>query len=65
KIKNCLFSQEETDLLSALRSGNDVLGLIEQSILAKQKELGGQFSKDFELINTDDLHNRSMIAIGG
>lgn len=65
KIKNCLFSQEETDLLAALRSGNDVLGLIEQSILAKQKELGGQFSKDFELINTDDLHNRSMIAIGG
>ncbi len=65
KIKNCLFSQEETDLLAALRNGNDVLGLIEQSILAKQKELGGQFSKDFALINTDDLHNRSMIAIGG
>lgn len=65
KIKNCLFSQEETDLLTALRNGNDLLGLIEGSILAKHKELGGQFSKDFELINTDDLHNRSMIAIGG
>ncbi|MDD2794106.1 MAG: GTP 3',8-cyclase MoaA [Sediminibacterium sp.] len=65
KIKNCLFSQEETDLLQALRSGQNVQELIEQSIYAKHKELGGQFSKNFELINANDLHNRSMIAIGG
>lgn len=65
KIKNCLFSQEETDLLQALRSGQNVQELIEQSIYHKHKELGGQFSKNFELINANDLHNRSMIAIGG
>ena len=65
KIKNCLFSQEETDLLGAFREGKDLLPLIKESILGKHKELGGQFSKDFSLINADDLHNRSMIAIGG
>lgn len=65
KIKNCLFSEEETDLLKALRMGQDVLPLIESSILAKHKELGGQFSKQFELIDANTLHNRSMIAIGG
>jgi len=65
KIKNCLFSQEETDLLQALRSGNEVLPLIKSSIQSKHKELGGQFSKQFELIEADAIHNRSMIAIGG
>jgi cyclic pyranopterin phosphate synthase len=65
KIKNCLFSEEETDLLTALRNGQEVLPLIEQSILSKHKELGGQFSKDFNAIDTTHLHNRSMIAIGG
>lgn len=65
KMKNCLFSQEETDLLSALRNGSDVLPLIQESILSKAKELGGQFTKDFEKIHTEDLHNRSMISIGG
>jgi len=65
KMKNCLFSQEETDLLSALRKGSDVLPLIQASILSKAKELGGQFTKDFEKIHIEDLHNRSMISIGG
>jgi len=65
KMKNCLFSQEETDLLTALRNGDDVLPLIQGSINSKAKELGGQFTKDFEKIHTEDLHNRSMISIGG
>ncbi len=65
KMKNCLFSDKETDLLSALRNGQDVLPLILESIQAKAKELGGQFTKDFEKIHTEDLHNRSMISIGG
>ena len=65
KIKNCLFSQEETDLLLALRKGEDVLKLIDQSLQLKHQELGGQFSKDFNKIDTNELHNRSMIAIGG
>ncbi|MBM3401860.1 MAG: GTP 3',8-cyclase MoaA [Bacteroidetes bacterium] len=65
KMKNCLFSKEETDLLSALRGGQDVLALIKNSIASKAKELGGQFTKDFEKIHTEDLQNRSMISIGG
>jgi len=65
KMKNCLFSQKETDLLTALRNGEDVLPLIQESIASKAKELGGQFTKDFEKIQTEDLQNRSMISIGG
>jgi GTP 3',8-cyclase len=65
KIKNCLFSQKETDLLTPYRKGNDIVPLIFESIHSKAKELGGQFTKDFENIHTEDLHNRSMIAIGG
>ncbi len=65
KMKNCLFSTKETDLLTALRNNEDLLPLIEQSILSKAKELGGQFTKDFEKIHTEDLTNRSMISIGG
>jgi cyclic pyranopterin phosphate synthase len=65
KIKNCLFSEEETDLLKAVRNGEALLPLIESSIKAKHKELGGQFTKQFELIDANSIHNRSMIAIGG
>lgn len=65
KIKNCLFSEEESDLLQALRNGEALLPLIESSIKGKHKELGGQFTKQFELIDANTIHNRSMIAIGG
>ena len=65
KMKNCLFSQEETDLLTVFRNGGDIVPLIYESIHSKEKELGGQFTKDFEKIHTEDIHNRSMIAIGG
>ena len=65
KMKNCLFSKKETDLLSALRSGEDVIPLIHQSIKAKSKELGGQFTADFADLHAEDIHNRSMISIGG
>ena len=65
KLKNCLFSKEETNLLSALRDGQDVLPLIQQSIRSKAESLGGQLTKDFKDIETDSLKNRSMITIGG
>ena len=65
KMKNCLFSTNETDLLTALRNNEDLLPLIQESIHSKAKELGGQFTKDFEKIHTEDLNNRSMISIGG
>ena len=65
KMKNCLFSENETDLLSALRRGEDVVPLIHQSIKAKAKELGGQFTADFQHLHAENIHNRSMITIGG
>jgi len=65
KLKNCLFSKEETDLLGALRAGQDILPLIEDTIMAKAKALGGQFSGVFEDIDASKLENRSMITIGG
>ena len=65
KLKNCLFSKSETDLLGALRKGEAILPLIEETILAKAKALGGQFSGVFENIDASKLENRSMITIGG
>ena len=65
KLKNCLFSRSETDLLTALRKGDDVVPLIHQNIQRKAKELGGQFSNDFTHIDVSELSNRSMITIGG
>jgi cyclic pyranopterin phosphate synthase len=65
KMKNCLFSEKETDLLSALRRGEDVVPLIHASVKAKAKELGGQFTADFQHLHPEDIHNRSMITIGG
>ncbi|HKR07359.1 MAG TPA: GTP 3',8-cyclase MoaA [Bacteroidia bacterium] len=58
KIKNCLFSNEELDLLTAFRKGEDIHELIFSSLKNKKKETGGQ---DFSL----PTNNRSMIAIGG
>lgn len=65
KMKNCLFSQQETDLLSALRRGEDIVPLIRQSIQSKAAERGGQFAPNIEEMDTSTLKNRSMISIGG
>jgi cyclic pyranopterin phosphate synthase len=65
KMKNCLFSNAETDLLTAFRKGENIVPLIHQSIRAKAKELGGQFTTDFEHLQAEDINNRSMITIGG
>lgn len=65
KLKNCLFSVDETDLLSPLRRGEPVLPLIYSNIWSKKKALGGQFAIDFEDIEASKLQNRSMITIGG
>jgi GTP 3',8-cyclase len=65
KMKNCLFSQSETDLLTPFRNKEDILPLIYQSILDKKKALGGQFTTDTEHIDANKINNRSMITIGG
>jgi GTP 3',8-cyclase len=65
KLKNCLFAENETDLLTPFRQGADLLPLIQANIKLKARELGGQFTADFEKIHAEDIHNRSMITIGG
>lgn len=72
KMKNCLFSQDETDLLRAMRKGEDITPLILSCLESKKRERGGRF--DFEntiganpsiALNTGSTENRSMIRIGG
>ncbi|MEJ7912475.1 MAG: cyclic pyranopterin phosphate synthase MoaA, partial [Chitinophagaceae bacterium] len=58
-------SNGETDLLTPLRQGADVVPLIHASIKTKAKALGGQFSGTFEMLEADAINNRSMITIGG
>ena len=65
KLKNCLFSEGETDLLKALRNNENVETLIHESIRSKAKQLGGQFSGTFEMLDAAKIHNRPMITIGG
>ncbi len=62
KMKNCLFANSETDLLTPFRTGNDIEPLILSAIKKKK------FSRDgMELkMNADQYEkNRSMISIGG
>jgi GTP 3',8-cyclase len=65
KMKNCLFSQTETDILTALRNGENIIPLIQQNVVDKKEALGGQFTNDLTKIETSNLHNRTMISIGG
>ncbi len=65
KMKNCLFSKGEVDLLTPYRKGEDIMPLIEQCVIEKEEALGGQFAGDYHKIDADTLTNRSMIQIGG
>jgi cyclic pyranopterin phosphate synthase len=63
KMKNCLFSKGETDILSAYRNNEDITPLVEQCVIEKKEALGGQFTTD--KIDATTIENRSMISIGG
>jgi cyclic pyranopterin phosphate synthase len=63
KIKNCLFSESESDLLTALRNDKDIEPIIRKNIAVKFKERGGLPEFSDELISKHK--NRSMITIGG
>ena len=63
KIKNCLFSNKELDLLSAFRKNKPLHPLIIQSIENKKVQHAGIAS--FKTTDAEELKNRSMIAIGG
>jgi molybdenum cofactor biosynthesis protein A len=65
KIKNCLFSNSETDLLTAFRKGESITDLISDSIQNKKKVRAGMVSVSEMDDPTKHFDNRSMIAIGG
>ena len=65
RMKNCLFSKGETDLLAAFRRGEDIVPLILGNVQEKAAERGGQFVEDYHQLQAVGIENRSMIAIGG
>lgn len=62
KIKSCLFSESEIDLLQTYRQGKDIVPLILKSIWHKKAVRGGIDS--FE-DGTSRITKRSMVSIGG
>ena len=65
RIKNCLFSATETDLLTALRAGEPIDALVEKAMKGKHKIRGGMETLEQFKDPTQYEKNRSMIAIGG
>ncbi len=63
KIKNCLFSNDEMDLLSAFRAGKELDKLIDIAMKRKFKVRAGINELTDEEISA--YQNRSMTAIGG
>lgn len=65
KIKNCLFSNDESDLLTALRNGEDVKELIRENIFRKKKAAAGKINFKDENAKIEYAKNRTMVSIGG
>ena len=65
RLKNCLFSSSESDLLTPFREGKNIDPMIQKAIQAKFKVRGGMDT--IEKLEEPKLHsqNRSMITIGG
>ncbi|MBT8258089.1 MAG: cyclic pyranopterin phosphate synthase MoaA, partial [Bacteroidia bacterium] len=65
RLKNCLFSSSESDLLTPLRNGESIEPIIAKAMESKFKIRGGMDT--IEKLERPDLHsqNRSMIKIGG
>ena len=65
KLKNCLFSDGESDLLTLYRKGEDIRPLIKGTITKKEAMRAGLSTP--EQFNDPQIHmkNRSMIRIGG
>ncbi len=65
KLKNCLFSKGESDLLSTLRTGGNIDSIIAATIFEKEFSRGGQIPVSYENMDAATITNRSMISIGG
>ncbi|MAT90278.1 MAG: GTP 3',8-cyclase MoaA [Flavobacteriaceae bacterium] len=64
QLKNCLFSDSESDLLAPFRAGKDIRPVIRKAVLKKHAMRGGLDRPE----TFDDVRqhkNRSMIRIGG
>lgn len=64
QLKNCLFSQKENDLLTALRNQEDIEPIIRKNISSKFAVRSGMEGPEFEDPKKHQ-QNRSMITIGG
>lgn len=64
KMRNCLFANNEMDLLTPLRKGEDITKLIHQNLAGKYYMLGGNVETEWELHQTES-HERTMMGIGG
>lgn len=60
-LKNCLFSESETDLLSAMRKGQDIIPLI-MDVVKSKKAVRGRMAP---LEGFGKITKRAMVAIGG
>lgn len=65
KLKNCLFSNSETDLLTNLRNGVEITPLILESVWNKKAKRAGMDSFEEFSDSTLNQNNRSMVKIGG
>jgi len=65
KMKNCLFSKGEIDLLTPLRNGENIKGLVRQCLQQKHYKHGGIQNIKKVQRKDSNLSDRSMILIGG
>ncbi|MFV9551228.1 GTP 3',8-cyclase MoaA [Algibacter sp. PT7-4] len=65
QLKNCLFSAEESDLLTTLRAGKSIEPIINKAVKAKFKVRGGMNTVKKLQEPKRHTNNRSMITIGG
>jgi len=65
RIKNCLFSSVETNILDPLRNGEDIKSAILEGVYHKKQVRGGMASDELFFDKKNYTKNRSMIAIGG
>ncbi|MGB0887172.1 MAG: GTP 3',8-cyclase MoaA [Vicingaceae bacterium] len=65
RIKNCLFSATETNLLNPLRAGEDLVPHILGAIYPKHKSRGGMIKDEDFFDKEKNTKNRAMISIGG
>jgi len=65
KLKNCLFSASESDILTSFREGKSIEPIIQKAVLGKFKVRGGMDT--LEKLKQPKLHtqNRNMTTIGG